>query len=110
MSDQPPGEGHNSRLSKEDMARVATVHVEIIQHKAKAKSENDKANALRKELKAMGIDLQAYAAATARFKMDTDQRLAFDQSVAMVNESLGIPIQADLFGDDVDDETSADAE
>jgi sigma54-dependent transcription regulator len=92
--------GHNSNLSKEQLNEVAAIHARIVQHKANAKRENDKANAERKALKAMQIDLSAYAAASKRAAMDVDQRLNFDQSVSNMNAALGIPVQANLFDND----------
>lgn len=100
--------GHNSRLTPEQAATVARLHGEILSYKAQAKSMNDKANANRKEMKAMGLDLQAYSAATARAAMDVDQRMSFDMSVASINEALGIPVQGNLFGDDTDGEDDSD--
>lgn len=96
--------GHNSQLSPEDKARLAKLHREIGEFKDAARAANANANARRKEIRAMGVDLQAYAASAARAQMDVDQRLAFDQSVANCNEALGIPVQGDLFSEgDADD-------
>lgn len=98
------GQGHNLMLSKEDRAHLAGLHAKVVQHKKEAADANAKANAARKEMRAMGIDLGAYAAVMARDAMDTDKRLIFDASMKNLSEALGIPIQGDLFvaGDDDD--------
>lgn len=92
-------QGHNSELSKEEMAKVAKLHEDIVALKDKVSALNADANAKRKEIRAMGIDLSAYAAAAKRKAMDPDQRAEFDRSAAILNSALGIPLQADLFGD-----------
>ena len=56
-------------------------------------------NADRKAIKALGVDLDAWRASKRRLEMDPDVRKDFDRSQLICNNALGVPVQADLFGD-----------
>jgi uncharacterized protein (UPF0335 family) len=104
--------GHNSDLTPEQLADINRMTNEIFALENERGSINDDISSLRKQIKAIGIDMTAWAAAMKRKKMDMDQRAEFDRSQNLCNQAFGIPfIQGDLFEDvDQDDDTGADAE
>lgn len=58
---------------------------------------NDRARAIRSEVKARGIKLRAFNAARAYARLDEDQREGEDLSYAITRAAIGLPVQADLF-------------
>jgi hypothetical protein len=83
----------------------------IISLKKQRKNINDQIAEKRSGIKALNIDMDAYAAGARRYEMDADVRHEFDRSITQVNQALGIPVQSDLFGenDDAGDGTIPDA-
>ena len=96
--------GHNSDLSDEDKAQVAKLTAEIITQEKQRAALNAKINSNRKQIKAFGLDLEAWAASKKRQAMDPDVRAEFDRSLTITAEALGVPIQGSLFGADDDAE------
>lgn len=64
-------------------------------------------SAIIEELEAKGVNRHAFRKALAYMDMDPQQRRNFDFAYELVRESIGLPIQADLFeepkGDGQDD-------
>ncbi|MEA3537633.1 MAG: hypothetical protein U9R73_00720 [Pseudomonadota bacterium] len=94
--------GHNSDLSDEDKAQIAKLTTEIVAQEKQRAALNAKINSNRKQIKAYGIDLEAWAASKKRQAMDPDVRAEFDRSLTITAEALGVPIQGSLFGEDDD--------
>lgn len=90
----PPPIGHNEAEIRE---AIASRTKDIVALEAKRADINADINAHRKAIRALGIDLDAWRAAKRRKEMDPDVRAEFDRSATLVNEALGIPVQADLF-------------
>jgi hypothetical protein len=81
----------------------------ILELETERTATNADINAIRKRIYARGISAAALAASVARFKMDTEQREQFDRSRQIVDKALGIPVQGNLFGEDVAGRTTAPA-
>lgn len=101
MARTPPppaqGAGSNFNLSKGDLAKIEQWTREVQGLEADRKAVNDKINERRSSIKALGIDMSAWAAAKKRKEMDPDDRDNFDRSAAMCNAALGVTVQGDLF-------------
>jgi multidrug resistance efflux pump len=97
---KPTPPDHNDPEAK---AQIADLTREIIQLEKKRESVNADINSARKKIKALNIDMDAWAASKRRASMDPDVRAEFDRSQALCNAAMGVPIQADLFGDNSDD-------
>lgn len=101
--DKSPPRDHNDPGDAE-MKRLIAHHTDnyltLVDQRA---SVNAKINSERKAIKALGnIDMDAWRASLRRKQMDPDVRAEFDRSQELCNEALGVPIQADLFGDNDD--------
>lgn len=95
MSGNPPPNDHNEAAIKDE---IKTHTDKIVALSKKRDQVNAEINSERKAIKALNIDLDAWRSAFKRYKMDTDVRAEFDRSKRLVDEALGIPDQADLFG------------
>lgn len=93
----PQGAGSNFNLSKADLGKIEQWTREVQAFEADRKAVNDKINERRSSIKALGIDMTAWAAAKKRKEMDPDDRDNFDRSAAMCNAALGVTVQGDLF-------------
>ena len=87
-------------ITAEVLAEIESDIKAIIQLEAERTETNADINAIRKRILAKGIPAPALAASLARFRMDTEQRAAFDRGRSIVDKALGIPVQGDLFGED----------
>ncbi|MES2289312.1 MAG: hypothetical protein V4530_06190 [Pseudomonadota bacterium] len=81
----------------------------IVALEKQRKNINDKISEKRSEIKALNIDMDAWKAGKRRYAMDKDVRSEFDRSITVVNAALGIPVQADLFGENDDENPIPDA-
>jgi outer membrane murein-binding lipoprotein Lpp len=93
----PQGGGSNFNLSKGDLAKIEQLTREVQALENDRAAVNADINEKRASIKALGIDMSAWAAAKRRKEMDPDDRDNFDRSAAMCNAALGITIQGDLF-------------
>jgi len=93
----PQGGGSNFNLSKGDLAKIEQLTREVQGLESERGEVNAAINERRASIKALGIDMNAWAAAKKRKEMDPDDRDNFDRSAAMCNAALGITIQGDLF-------------
>ena len=93
----PPTPGHNSSFDPEQMTRIKALTAEIRKLEADRKAVNESIGERRAAIKAMGVDMDAYAASKRRMEMDPDDRDVFDRSQALCNAALGVPVQKDLF-------------
>lgn len=93
---QPPL-NHNEAELREI---IASETANIINFEKQRKVINDKITSARSNIKALNIDMDAWRASKRRQEMDPDVRAEFDRSQSLCNDALGVPIQADLFGDD----------
>lgn len=90
----------NSDLSADDLAEIERDIKEIIALEAERAEINAQIDVPRKRIIGKGVPAAALSASLARYKMDPEQRSDFDRGRDQVDKALGIPIQADLFGDD----------
>lgn len=81
----------------------------IISLERQRKAINDDIGAERSAIKALNIDMDAWKAGKRRYAMDKDVRSEFDRSITVVNAALGIPVQAELFGENDDENPIPDA-
>ena len=73
--------------------------------KGDREATNADISAIIEELEAKGVNRHAFRKALAYMDMDPEQRRNFDFAYELVRESIGLPVQADLF-----EETPAEAE
>lgn len=81
----------------ECLAQIKDRTLNIIALKKQRESINAKINSDRKAIKALNVNMEAWAGALKRFEMDPDQREEFDRSRMLCDNALGVP-QGDLFG------------
>jgi predicted nucleic acid-binding Zn-ribbon protein len=91
---------HNEAAAQR--AIIQTETAKVIALEKQRKSINDDIAAAKSTIKALNVDMDAWKASKRRQAMDPDVRAEFDRSQALCNEALGVPIQADLFGNDDD--------
>lgn len=89
----------NSELNEEALQIVRDKTAEIQKLTKDRSAINAKMNSARKAIKALGIDLDAWRASLRRKEMDPEDRNEFDRSQQECNRALGVPVQADLFGE-----------
>jgi len=97
-SDPPPADHNEAQLRDEIKQRTGI----IIGLEKQRSSINADITAERKAIKALNIDMDAWKASKRRAEMDPDVRAEFDRSQSVCNAALGVPVQADLFGNDDD--------
>lgn len=101
---KPPEPGHNSGLSDEDLKEIEAETRAIMKWMKDRENINAEINSSRKKIRALGINLDAWRASFTRMQMDPDDRDDFDRSRELCDEALGVPVQADLFAADEDDD------
>lgn len=92
-----PGGRTISKRNPEVLAAMSAAIEEIIALEAERRSINESISAVREKVKSRGINMHAFRAALAYKKMDPAARDGFDDSLAIVREATGLPIQAALF-------------
>ena len=102
--------GHNSDLTAAEKSEIARLTREIKKMEDDRSAIGAKINSHRKQIKAFHIDLDAWRASKRRQEMDPDDRAEFDRSAAICNAALGVPMQAELFGDVDDDDDDDDGD
>lgn len=95
-----PPRDHNEAMSAEDMKLIEDATAKVIGLEKKRESINADIASERAKIKALGINMDAWRATLARFKMDEDKRAEFDRSRIVCDQALGVPVQGDLFEDD----------
>lgn len=86
-----------TKHNEEVLAACASAIEKIKAKEAERKRINDEISAIREGVKARGINMHSFRVALAYSKMDTVQRDGFDDSLVIVREAIGLPIQPALF-------------
>ena len=104
MNDEgTPIPGHNLTELKAEIGEA----VKQMEHiDAERLSLNEDAGAIRAKLEKQGIPRAVFAAAYRYYKMDPDKREGFDVAYRICRESVGLPVQEDLFDAKQDGETA----
>lgn len=104
MADKPDEkQGSNYELTAEQMREIDDLTKEFIAIEKQVTALNADKNSKRKQIRALGVNLDAWRASVTRMRMDPDDRADFDRSREICDKALGVPVQADLFAEDDDD-------